>query len=76
MCQEIIVDGQEIVRADNTCWCPLSSGYGAEGAAAEADSIETEQAFTEFGKLVWQALVKDKHPGADKWIAEVILKRW
>lgn len=74
MCQEILVDGQEIQRSDGTCWCPLNwteENFEFDGAAAEQ-----EKAFAEFGRHVYSLLCKGKHPSAPQWITEVVLRRW
>jgi hypothetical protein len=78
MCQEILIDGKEVTRADDTCWCPLSGSYGAESEpAATADEQEQQKAYAELGKLVWQALCSpDRHVGAPEWISQITLKRW
>ncbi len=77
MCQEIIIDGQEVTREDGTCWCPLSDSYGADGEpAASLDEQEQQRAYAELGKQVWQALIKNRHVGAPEWISEITLKRW
>lgn len=71
MCSEIYIDDTNIERSDSTCWCPLA--WNPE--TPELEALQKD-AFAEFGRLVWEKLHSNKHPGAQTFIAEVKLQRW